>query len=408
MGGSGAKERRRLLRQSQASDEPVKTQIEKPRRGKKSNEGSKQIRVPTVGKKDNPKKKQVKKPKHLKRKLEALENGEAKDQLLKKLKSYEQKKADLSWHNPNGIRNLAKSQPQQLKVGLQRSSNESSAHNKRSIEKPTVISQDTSGGSSGNASDSVKQVEKKKESESTDNTSKTKVHASHGNDSSDDEGDSEPAIKRQRGKRRRGRKDTSKAVEEANSKEILVVEKPKDTRYCKGRKPVTDFEVGKYYDGKVVYAKPYGIYIDIGSHSDAFCHVSRCQDEYVESAESLYSVGDPVNVRVLEVEKSRKRITVSMQSDQMIADEQKSIEARQNRRRKSKSKQKPPVYANKLPLTPSPPNEMTQVPDALTEHVPTQKPESEMTPVELKRARKLARRAARREATGPATIETAG
>ena len=94
--------------------------------------------------------------------------------------------------------------------------------------------------------------------------------------------------KRQRGKKRKGRKDTSDVannVDQENKQKSNSLEKDSnpecDTnekddlsatkkRRCIGRKPVTDFVVGQTYTGKVVYIKPFGVFLDIGCHSDAF------------------------------------------------------------------------------------------------------------------------------------------
>lgn len=154
--------------------------------------------------------------------------------------------------------------------------------------------------------------------------------------------------RRQRGKGRRGRKDTSEvaAREEGETKKGEKRPAPgekvegggsrpvaeKKPRYCIGRKPVTDFVVGQKYDGKVVYVRPFGIFIDIGCHSDAFCHVSRLRDGFIESSEALYSEGDAVvGARVVEIDRQRKRITVSLQTEARAADEVQSAEARRER-----------------------------------------------------------------------------
>lgn len=167
----------------------------------------------------------------------------------------------------------------------------------------------------------------------------------------DDEDPDITSSKRQRGKRRRGRQDTSRVVEEkeqlqeqeeeTKTDEVVDDKDPavKAKRYCLGRKPVTDFKVGCTYSGKIVYAKPaLGVFIDIGCHSDAFCHVSRLADDYVADVEQWRAErdgGDTVEkARVVEIDRTRKRITVSLQSAARAEDEKMSMQARQERRRK--------------------------------------------------------------------------
>jgi predicted RNA-binding protein with RPS1 domain len=173
--------------------------------------------------------------------------------------------------------------------------------------------------------------------------------------------------------------------------------KKDDKRRCIGRKPVTDFVVGQRYPGKVVYTKQFGAFIDVGCHSDAFCHVSRVRDDYVESINDALSIGQEVRARVVEVDRKAKRITVSLQSDARIEDERASVEARRERKKKN-GKGKPSSETTKVvgntsssvpPPSPAKQNAAVSPPAPLDE--------SMMTPAELKRARKLARRAARRE-----------
>jgi predicted RNA-binding protein with RPS1 domain len=243
-------------------------------------------------------------------------------------------------------------------------------------------------------------------------------------DSSDSDSDSdsdgsvsaeEPS--RQRGKRRRGRQDTSKQIlekapeESTASSQTDELKDPKapdpskktmkkdDKRSCVGRKPVTDFSVGQKYDAKVVYMKPFGIFLDIGSHSDAFCHVSRLQDEFIESPNALFKEGDTVSARVVEIDRRKKRITVSLQSDGKMEDERSSVEAHAKRREKyrpaknAQSGMEETEHQNEMEPTEMP---AKQQQPTTPRGLPT-KPESEMNQAELKRARKLARRAERRE-----------
>ncbi|KAL3809106.1 hypothetical protein ACHAXA_003015, partial [Cyclostephanos tholiformis] len=97
-------------------------------------------------------------------------------------------------------------------------------------------------------------------------------------------------------------------------------------RRCIGRKPVTDFSIGNFYSGKIKYIKPkLGAFIDIGSHSDAFCHISCTSDAFVSSVTDILKVDDIVDVRVIEVDRERKRITVSMRSADVALNEEERL-----------------------------------------------------------------------------------
>ena len=106
----------------------------------------------------------------------------------------------------------------------------------------------------------------------------------------------------------------------------IKMTKKDDKRRCIGRKPVTDFVKGNFFPGKVKYIKPkLGAFIDIGSHSDAFCHISCTSDAFVSSVTDVLKVDDIVNVRIVEIDREKKRITVSLRSEDVAKDEQEQL-----------------------------------------------------------------------------------
>ena len=90
---------------------------------------------------------------------------------------------------------------------------------------------------------------------------------------------------------------------------------PKDlSRRCIGRKAITDFVTGQCYPGKVVYIKPFGVFIDINCHSEMFCHVSRVQDGFIKSPEEVLAVGDEVNPRIVEIDENHCELAIRRKS----------------------------------------------------------------------------------------------
>ena len=56
----------------------------------------------------------------------------------------------------------------------------------------------------------------------------------------------------------------------------------------------------------------FGAFVDIGVHQDGLVHVSQISNKYIKHPSEVLSVGDIVNVRVLSVDVSKKRISLSM------------------------------------------------------------------------------------------------
>lgn len=89
-----------------------------------------------------------------------------------------------------------------------------------------------------------------------------------------------------------------------------------EKRRCIGRKPITDFGVGKFYSGTVVYTKPFGVFIDIGCHYDAFCHVSQLSSVFIENPVNTYPIGTKLDeIRIVELDRKKKRLTVSLKKE---------------------------------------------------------------------------------------------
>lgn len=64
--------------------------------------------------------------------------------------------------------------------------------------------------------------------------------------------------------------------------------------------------------GRVVRLEKYGAFVDIGAGRDGMVHVTEMGHGYVGSPSDIVSVGDQVEVRVLEVDPRRGRISLSM------------------------------------------------------------------------------------------------
>ena len=88
-------------------------------------------------------------------------------------------------------------------------------------------------------------------------------------------------------------------------------------------KPVLRSDVLKMEDlapdmrlkGTVRNVVDFGAFVDIGVKQDGLVHISRMADRYVKNPHSVVSVGDVVDVTVLEVDLERGRIALSMRSE---------------------------------------------------------------------------------------------
>lgn len=68
---------------------------------------------------------------------------------------------------------------------------------------------------------------------------------------------------------------------------------------------------GMALQGTVTNVTAFGAFVDIGVHQDGLIHVSELSDQFVTDPGSVVAVGDVISVRVLDVDKARKRISLS-------------------------------------------------------------------------------------------------
>ena len=73
-----------------------------------------------------------------------------------------------------------------------------------------------------------------------------------------------------------------------------------------------DLKAGMELKGTVRNVADFGVFVDIGVHQDGLVHISELADKYVKNPMEIVSVGDIVNVRVIDVDVARKRISLSM------------------------------------------------------------------------------------------------
>jgi protein Tex len=81
--------------------------------------------------------------------------------------------------------------------------------------------------------------------------------------------------------------------------------------FAEGVNQVSDLTVGMRLEGVVTNVTHFGAFVDIGVHQDGLVHVSQLADHFVQDPSQEVSVGDIVKVTVLEIDESRKRISLS-------------------------------------------------------------------------------------------------
>ncbi len=77
---------------------------------------------------------------------------------------------------------------------------------------------------------------------------------------------------------------------------------------------IDDLHEGMVLEGVVTNITAFGAFVDIGVKQDGLVHVSQLADKFVSDPKTVVSLHQRVSVRVLEVDKARKRIALSMKN----------------------------------------------------------------------------------------------
>jgi uncharacterized protein len=84
--------------------------------------------------------------------------------------------------------------------------------------------------------------------------------------------------------------------------------------FAEGIHDIGDLAAGMTLPGVVTNVTAFGAFVDVGVHQDGLVHVSELADRFVKDPSEVVRVNQRVSVRVLDVDLSRRRISLSMRS----------------------------------------------------------------------------------------------
>ena len=85
--------------------------------------------------------------------------------------------------------------------------------------------------------------------------------------------------------------------------------------FKEGVEKLTDLRNGMILEGTVTNVTNFGAFVDIGVHQDGLVHISALANYFVKNPHDVVKTGEIVKVRVLDVDLDRKRIALSMRSE---------------------------------------------------------------------------------------------
>ena len=89
-------------------------------------------------------------------------------------------------------------------------------------------------------------------------------------------------------------------------------EQIEEFEFAKGIETVDDLAEGMELPGIVTNITNFGAFVDIGVHQDGLVHISQLADKYVKDPNDVVKLHQHVTVRVMEIDRRRNRISLSM------------------------------------------------------------------------------------------------
>jgi ribosomal protein S1 len=84
--------------------------------------------------------------------------------------------------------------------------------------------------------------------------------------------------------------------------------------------------------GKVVRLEPYGAFVDIGAERPGMVHVSELAHGYIKTPSEIVKEGDEVEAKVLDVNRKKKQIKLSMKALEPEIEEFKPAAKKENKK----------------------------------------------------------------------------
>lgn len=90
----------------------------------------------------------------------------------------------------------------------------------------------------------------------------------------------------------------------------------KTARFKDGVEDITHLQQGMILEGVVSNVTNFGAFVDIGVHQDGLVHISAMTDRFIRDPRAIVKAGDIITVKVIEVDKERRRIGLTMKLEE--------------------------------------------------------------------------------------------
>lgn len=77
------------------------------------------------------------------------------------------------------------------------------------------------------------------------------------------------------------------------------------------------FKIGMKVHGTVTGIQPYGVFLDIGDHTQGLIHISECRTGFVDDLYKIFRIGETVSALIIDIDEYTGKISLSTRSNQV-------------------------------------------------------------------------------------------
>lgn len=75
-----------------------------------------------------------------------------------------------------------------------------------------------------------------------------------------------------------------------------------------------NYKIGMVTEGEVTGIQPYGAFVSLDDETQGLIHISECKHGYVKDVNELLTVGDSVEVVIIDIDEYTKKISLSIRA----------------------------------------------------------------------------------------------
>ncbi|SEK76626.1 general stress protein 13 [Carnobacterium iners] len=73
-----------------------------------------------------------------------------------------------------------------------------------------------------------------------------------------------------------------------------------------------DYKIGMIVKGKITGIQPYGAFVSLDKETQGLIHISECTHGYVKNLNDVLTVGDTMDIMILDIDEYTKKISLSL------------------------------------------------------------------------------------------------